>query len=469
MSFYRTYRPQTIEELDTKAVRDYVLSLLKKDKSTLPHAYVLTGPKGIGKTTTARLIAKIFNCVRPIKSGEPCGTCDQCTAIAKGQHMDVLEIDAASNTGVDNIRELRDSISLTPGSGAYKIYIIDEVHMLSTGAFNALLKTLEEPPAHAIFILATTDQQKVPATIISRCVRLQFQKAEKQDIQRALERIIATEKISIEPDALSLIVNSADGSYRDAVKNLEQSALADEKITQEHVSETLSLSDSSIVHEYLAAVKEKNAPKGLKILNDLQISGTDIKIFISSCLSYLEIEFVHQALNKTNTLELTQIINTLISAYGNLRISPIPLLPLEIATIEICNLPTTPVLPTKNTPPHTPSVLKEKATAPKEAESQKNESEQHIKSEENDLLTIDTFSECWKDFIEAMKEYNHSISGVLRSTRPKSVTKDTVVIEAFYPFHKEKLSVAPVREALALTIKKLFGTKVNVEIVLGKK
>jgi DNA polymerase-3 subunit gamma/tau len=469
MSFYRTYRPQTIEELDTKAVREYVLSLLKKDKSMLPHAYLLTGPKGTGKTTTARLIAKIFNCEKPSASGEPCGNCEQCKSIARGQHLDVREIDAASNTGVDNIRELRDSIALTPSTGTFAVYIIDEAHMLSSGAFNALLKTLEEPPSHAIFILATTEPQKIPATILSRCVRLQFLRAQSSDIKRALERIVLKEKLKIDADALSLIVEHADGSYRDAVKNLEQMSLSGIAISRSNVETTLAYSHDTLIREYIETLTSENLENALKILRVLQESGTDVKIFMSSCLQMLEQDLVTKALNHADVSILLRIIERLMNAYGDLRISPIQILPLEIASIELCcSTPPTkilddilpPVVSSSGTP--TSQVILEKVT-PKAVERA-----EHV-VQENELLSLEKLSECWKDYIEAMKEYNHSISGVLRSTRPKIVTNDTVTIEAFYSFHREKLSEAKVREALAITIKKLFGAKVKVEIVLGKK
>src|SRR3989344_3395814 len=188
MSFYRIYRPQVFEEIDNIRVREKMLSLLSKPVSELPHAFLFSGSKGTGKTTAARLIAKLFNCEKLSKTKGPCGECTSCVSIAEGHNIDVLEIDAASNRGIDDVRALRDAIALTPMSGKIKVYVIDEVHMLTTEAFNALLKTLEEPPAHAVFILATTDPQKVPATIQSRCVPISFAKATTEELEAALKR-----------------------------------------------------------------------------------------------------------------------------------------------------------------------------------------------------------------------------------------------------------------------------------------
>ena len=188
MAFYRTYRPQVIGEIDNKDVQKALLSLLSKDRKSLPHAFFFSGPKGSGKTTAARLIAKLFLCEKLGRLG-PCGSCPACASVTKGSAIDLIEIDAASNRGIDEIRSLRDGIGLSPSIGEFKVYIIDEVHMLTNEAFNALLKTLEEPPLHAVFVLATTDPQKVPSTILSRCMHIKFDRAGKKELVTVLQRI----------------------------------------------------------------------------------------------------------------------------------------------------------------------------------------------------------------------------------------------------------------------------------------
>src|ERR1035437_6549591 len=242
MVFYRKYRPQKIEDLDNESVRKTLYSIFSK--GDFSHAFLFTGPKGLGKTSTARIVAKVINCEKHIglkgqrseKEIEPCNKCEQCLSISNGNNLDVLEIDGASNRGIDEIRDLKEKINLAPFKASKKIYIIDEVHMLTTEAFNALLKTLEEPPSHAVFILCTTEQHKVPATIASRCSKINFTRATEEEFVRSLQRVVKAEELKADKEALLEIAKLSDGSFRDGVKLLEEVAIFAGR-SEEHTSE----------------------------------------------------------------------------------------------------------------------------------------------------------------------------------------------------------------------------------------
>jgi DNA polymerase-3 subunit gamma/tau len=289
----RKYRPQSFEEVVGQSHVTVTLVNAIKAKR-ISHAYLFAGPKGTGKTTVARILAKALNC-KDGPTPEPCGECDSCLEIAMGRSLDVVEIDGASNNSVDDVRALRENIRYVPSKGEYKIYIIDEVHMLSDSAFNALLKTLEEPPAHAIFIFATTEPHKVPQTVLSRCQRFDFRRIPTSDLVKTIQTIAGKEKLEIDQDASYILARRADGSLRDILSLLDQviafggendSSPSQSRVTKELVAQTLGLVDQEKLFEITDAISQKNAPKGLSILNQLIDSGVDIPEFVNSLLQH---------------------------------------------------------------------------------------------------------------------------------------------------------------------------------------
>jgi len=275
----RKYRPSTFAEL---IGQDALVRTLTNAfaQNRIAHAFMLTGVRGVGKTTTARIIARALNCIGPDGKGgptiTPCGVCDNCVAIAADRHVDVMEMDAASRTGIDDIRELIDGVRYAPGAARYKVYIVDEVHMLSKQAFNALLKTLEEPPPHVKFIFATTEIRKVPITVLSRCQRFDLRRIDAEVLTEHFNRIAAAESVTIEPDAMALIARAADGSARDGLSLMDQAiARGGGIVTAEQVRDMLGLADRAVVLDLFEAVMGGNAKDALDILSRLHAAGAD--------------------------------------------------------------------------------------------------------------------------------------------------------------------------------------------------
>lgn len=271
---YRKWRPRLFADV---VGQPQVTVTLKNELQAgrVAHAYLFTGSRGTGKTTCAKILAKAVNCLHPVE-GDPCGECEICRGIDENAVLDVVEIDAASNNGVENIRMLREEAAFTPATAKYRVYIIDEVHMLSTGAFNALLKTLEEPPAHVVFILATTEVHKLPATILSRCQRFDFNRISPEKIAERLTYVSIQEGAALEPEAALMISRLADGGMRDALSLLDQCMGRDKKITLEVVAETSGLAGREHLFELADAVLQQNASKALSIINRLHNSSKDM-------------------------------------------------------------------------------------------------------------------------------------------------------------------------------------------------
>lgn len=362
LAIYRRYRPKTIAELiGQESVTEALKNAAKADK--LGHAYLFYGPRGCGKTTAARIVAKLANCEKRAadaefrKVGEPCNECVACKEIDEGRAMDVIEIDAASNRGIDEIRSLKEGIRLAPTTYAYKVFIIDEVHQLTKEAFNALLKTLEEPPAHAIFVLATTEYDKLPATIISRTQRFGFKRIPIIKIAEKLHRIAKEEGIKISEEALEVIATAADGGFRDAESLFEQVlSMEDKEITVSEVERILGrvgLSKTAMMAEKLIA-RDKEA---LSLLSEINGEGYNLTQLAKDLILYIrrvlvlsydqkmeaifKDEMTSENLAKMKTLaescdkpKTVELIRLIIRAYGEMKYSPFAIVPLEIAIME---------------------------------------------------------------------------------------------------------------------------------------
>ncbi|MGI6731863.1 MAG: DNA polymerase III subunit gamma/tau [Anaerovoracaceae bacterium] len=285
MALYRSFRPEVFDDI---LGQEHIVKILKNQitTGTTSHAYLFCGTRGTGKTSTARILAKGVNCTGDVEQ-KPCGICPECVSIKEGTFMDVLEIDAASNNGVDNIRELRESVKYPPVAGRCKVYIIDEVHMLSTGAFNALLKTLEEPPEGVMFILATTEVQKLPATILSRCLRLDFKRISEAKLKMGMRDICGRLDIKISEGALGLIAANADGSVRDGLSLLDQCISAGEKqITRDHVLELLGTAGEEVFLEMTDYIENQQVAEGLLLLDRILQDGKDVRQFIKDWIAH---------------------------------------------------------------------------------------------------------------------------------------------------------------------------------------
>ena len=286
-ALYRKFRPS---EFDDVKGQDHIVTTLKNQikADRIGHAYLFCGTRGTGKTTVAKIFAKAVNC-QHTEDGSPCGECEMCRSIASGASMNVIEIDAASNNGVDNIREIREEVAYRPTEGKYKVYIIDEVHMLSIGAFNALLKTLEEPPEYVIFILATTEAHKIPITILSRCQRYDFKRISIDTIADRLRELMTEENVEVEEKAIRYVAKMADGSMRDALSLLDQciACYLGQKRTYDHVLEVLGAVDTDVFSRLLRQILKRDVPAVLKSVEELVMQGRELTQMVNDFTWYL--------------------------------------------------------------------------------------------------------------------------------------------------------------------------------------
>jgi len=362
LALYRKYRPKKLEDV---LGQDTNIALIKNAarQRRIGHAYLFYGPRGTGKTTTARLVAKLLNCERRAKDlafeklGEPCNECIACAAVDTQSSFDVIEIDAASNRGIDEIRNLKESIVSAPAHGTHKIYIIDEAHMLTPAAWNALLKTLEEPPRHAVIILATTEYEKLPPTITSRTQRFLFKRISKEHLIQKLKTIAKAEKIKIDDDAVELIATAGEGSARDAESLLDQAAGWGTHIDAKIIEELTGRVGTKKVHTLTLHILKNELPESLALLRSLSDEGHNMTDFTKDLIHYIRRALtlaLNPALEKAYRAEFTQeelaslqslaplaqrestipLLRALIRAYSEMRYSPFAMIPLEIALIE---------------------------------------------------------------------------------------------------------------------------------------
>lgn len=358
VALYRKFRPATFE--DVKGQDAIVTTLKNQIKSErIGHAYLFCGTRGTGKTTVAKILAKAANCENP-KDGEPCGECPMCRAIASGSAVNVVEMDAASNNSVDDIRQIVDEVTYAPSEGKYKVYIIDEVHMLSTAAFNAILKTLEEPPAYVIFILATTESHKIPITIMSRCQRYDFKRISLQTIMDRMKELLAVEGTVVEEEALRFIAKEADGSMRDALSLLDRCIAFHygEELTYEKTLDVLGAVDDEIFEKLISAIASRDVHTAENLIRDVVTQGRDLSQFVGDCMWYLrnallvkttpettaeELEITTEHLERLKNLalkmdlpEIMRYIRILSDLGANMKYSDQKRILLEVAIIRMC-------------------------------------------------------------------------------------------------------------------------------------
>lgn len=463
MVLYRKYRPQTLDEIiGQDQVKSQILQAFSADK--LSHAYLLVGPRGTGKTSLARILAKMVNC---LEKNAPCNKCASCLAITDGSSLDLIEIDAASNRGIDDIRALRENIKLAPTSSKKKVYIIDEVHMLTTEAFNALLKTLEEPPAHVLFILATTESSKIPQTILSRVTRLDFKLASIDETLENLKRVANGEKIKISEEALKILAKKADGSFRDGVKFLDQLSSKSE-ISIKDIEEGLQSGSFQDIIAILEKLSEKNGSEVLSLLvsqEELGIQVKELTLNLLELLRYLvfiknelgpklvkeevgsdKYQLLADLADKFSTADLANIIDNLQEALEKIKIGSIPYLPLELSMIEICDSSSPVIL---NEAKRSEESIVSRPPSP---------------ADQSDLSKI---QDKWTFILETIRPYNYSLEALLRNTKIAEVSGSIVVLEVPYSFHQRILEAPKSRDLLESVLAEVLGKAVKVSTVLG--
>lgn len=501
-TIYRKYRPQTFADMHDQ---EHIIKTLTNEISSgqIAHAYLFTGPRGVGKTTTARLVAKALNCPNRKKdSFEPCNECSSCSEITEGRNIDVIEIDAASHTGVDNVREnIIDNAQFKPTKSPYKIFIIDEVHMLSGSAFNALLKTIEEPPAHVIFILATTELQKLPATIISRCQRFGFKKITAEEMLKKLEKICKQEKIKVDKEVLNKIIIKSEGGMRDAESLLGQIfSLNLKEITEKDVEAILPSADFGAVLEFLSSVVNSDTAKAIEQINEVSNNGTNLEQFAVGLIDILRSTLIAQTgydikniinTDKDTTKKIKDIsqklsapriitmIESIMQRKREIKQSPVPQLPLELFAVEFGTETFTFTSISASTPsaaPHPPTSSEINKTE-KKTEQKPSNIANTIKSAINNFThknipksTLEEIKNKWPEVVNNISKTIPSLTFILKMCSLDSIQEDGLHIALSFDIHKEKIEEIKNKKLIEDELEKSLGERIKLicELVENK-
>jgi DNA polymerase-3 subunit gamma/tau len=469
MTLYLKYRSKNLNELDLKDVSESLQKIVSK--KSIPHAFLFAGPKGTGKTSAARILAKILNCEN-LKGTDPCNKCGQCVSIEKGNNLDVIEMDAASHRGIDDVRILRDAVKLAPTSAKKKIYIIDEAHMLTTEASNALLKTLEEPPEHVVFILATTNPEKLIDTIKSRTTYIPFRKADTDEIVRSLKRVVTGEKIKIDGPTLAIIANASDGSFRDGIKILEQLVAEEKVLSTEFLEEFLFKKKAFDVDEFIHLLVDKNTKASLEEVGKFGVKGVSVENFLEALIKKLRLSLLAKVglgvdsskeLSKKEIIDLIELMET---AMKDISTSPIEELPLEIAIIKWCDAD-------EKGDEQSQSADSGKKSYTSESKSgldltQSTDSEVYI--QQNSTLEaiegMEVNNEAWKSILAFIKPINASVEALLRAAKPLTYDGKVLTLGVYYRFHKERLEDASHRRIVEDIVAKVLQSPTRVVCTL---
>src|SRR6266536_995975 len=492
-ALYRKYRPK---EWDEVIGQDHVVQTLKNAIAAdrVAHAYLFAGSRGTGKTTLARLLAKAVNCLNPDPRKRPDNECESCKAVNENRFLDVIEIDAASNTSVDDVRDLRDKINFSPSQGKYKIYIIDEVHMLSTAAFNALLKTLEEPPPHAIFILATTEIHKIPATVLSRCQRYEFRRVPVDEIVKQLKLIARAEKIQADDDAFVQIARQSAGGMRDAISLLDQLSSMGEKITLALAQTVLGTATSQTVLNLISSVMDHDPAHGLETIHKALDAGADPRSLARQIVEYLRGLMLIQMGNANqveatadvkkqmqshaksfSTSDVLRMMKAFNNAATDLRGSWQPSLSLELALAETLDAPkesgplpavASPLVTPRQTKPQssTTSQTESKPQTSVQSEATRQEGEAHIP--ERNAISAGDVIKAWKHMSAGLPKAQANLSALMNSVRMIDVQDNTLILGLASDVLVSKIDKPDQIEAIQKLIKDEFGVEMNIRCVV---